>query len=113
MVKPEFQNAIRVNMRGFLPKSAKRFVLCENKTGSDEFTVTLIHGEFVEHTEVYRGKMITEFDENGKSYQVGDFSEVTADGDYYITAGGFVSRQFVIYDRVYDNCQRMMLEFFT
>ena len=57
MERPEMQNAIRVNMRGFLPNSPKRFVLCENRTGSDEFTVTLIHGEFVEHTVVYTGKM--------------------------------------------------------
>ena len=49
----QMQNAIRVNMRGFLPGATKRFVLCENETGSDEFTVTLIHGEFVEHTVVY------------------------------------------------------------
>ncbi len=113
MTKPELQNAIRVNMRGFLPTSEKRFVLCENKTGRDEFTVTLIHGESVEHTVVYRGKMTTEVDEYGEKYQVGDFSSVTSDGDYYITAGGFVSRQFVIYDKAYDNCQRMMLEYFT
>ena len=113
MERPEVQNAIRVNMRGFLPGSSKRFVLCENKTGSDEFTVTLIHGEFVEHTVVYSGKMTTEVDDCGNSYQVGDFSSVTADGDYYITAGGVKSRQFVIYDRAYDNCQRMMLEYFT
>ncbi len=100
-------------MRGFLPNSSKRFVLCDNKTGSDEFTVTLIHGEFVEHTVVYSGKMTIEVDEFGKKYQVGDFSAVTGDGDYYITAGGYQSRQFVIYDRAYDNCQRTLLEYFT
>lgn len=107
------QNAIRVNMRGFLPNSSKRFVLCENKTGSDEFTVMLIHGEFVDHTVVYSGKMTTEVDEFGENFQVGDFSEVTDDGDYYITAGGYQSRQFVIYDRAYDNCQRHLLEYYT
>ena len=46
----KMQNAIRVNMRGFLPNSPKRFVLTENRSGTDEFTVTLIHGEFVEYT---------------------------------------------------------------
>lgn len=100
-------------MRGFLPSSPKRFVLCENATGSDEFTVTLIHGEFVEHTVVYTGKMSDEYDEFGRKYQVGDFSSVTADGDYYITAGGVCSRQFVIYKDVYDICQRTMLEYYT
>ena len=107
------QNAIRVNMRGFLPNASKRFVLCENKTESDEFTVTLIHGEFVEHTVVYRGIMTKESDEFGESFWVGDFSAVTEDGDYYVTAGGFNSRQFVIYENVYDICQRTMLEYFT
>ena len=109
----EMKNAIRVNMRGFLPNSKKRFVLCENNTGSDEFTITLIHGEFVEHTVIYRGKMTTEYDEFGRSFQVGDFSSVTADGDYYVTAGGVNSRQFVIYKNAYDICQRMMLEYYT
>ena len=107
------QNAIRVNMRGFLPNSYKRFVLCENGTGSDEFTVTLIHGEFVEHTVVYKGKMTEAHDEHGINWWVGDFSEVTADGDYYITAGGVDSRQFVIYKNAYDICQRTMLEYYT
>ncbi len=113
MEKPEFQNAIRVNMRGFLPESSKRFVLCDNKTGSDEFTVTLIHGEQVEHTVVYTGKMTAERDEYGEEYQVGDFSAVTDDGDYYISAGGYQSRQFVIYVRAYDNCLRTLLEYYT
>jgi len=107
------QNAIRVNMRGFLPGATKRFVLCENETGSDEFTVTLIHGEFVEHTVVYTGRMTKEKDEFGEVFEVGDFSSVTGDGDYYITAGGVNSRQFVIYKDVYDICQRTMLEYFT
>ena len=109
----EMQNAIRVNMRGFLPNSPKRFVLCDNITGSDEFTVTLIHGEFVEHTVIYTGKMTVEYDEFGEKFQVGDFSSVTGDGDYYITAGGYSSRQFVIYRNVYDICQRTMLEYYT
>ena len=67
MERPEMQNAIRVNIRGFLPSSSKSFVLCDNKTGSDEFTVTLIHGEFVEHTVVFSGKMTTEIDEFGEN----------------------------------------------
>ena len=113
MNKSESKNAIRVNMRGFLPNSPKRFVLCENLSGSDEFTVTLIHGEFVEHTVVYKGTMFTEYDEFGSSFQVGDFSDITDDGDYYITAGGVTSRQFVIYKNAYDICQRMMLEYYT
>ena len=108
--KPEFQNAIRVNHRGFLPSSKKRFVLTENKTGSLEFSV--IHIDDVKYVCVYKGRM-TPVSENGITYYEGDFSCVTKNGDYHIEAGGFKSRQLVIYDGAYDICQRTMLEYFT
>ncbi len=104
-----FQNAIRVNQRGFLKSSQKRFVLTENKSGCETFDIYLI--ENVEERKVYTGKL-QEYNEDGKRYFVGDFSSITSDGDYFIEAGGFRSRQFVIYDGAYDICQRIMLEYF-
>ena len=100
------QNAIKVNHRGFLCKGKKRFILTENKTNSLDFSVYLIHN--VEHVCVYNGKMV-EYKENGKIYYEGDFSHITREGDYFILAGGFNSRHFVIYDGAYDICQRTML----
>ena len=38
---------------------------------------------------------------------------MSQEGDYYISAGGFTSRQFVIYKKAYDICNRVMLEYFT
>ncbi|MBQ9121695.1 MAG: glycoside hydrolase family 9 protein, partial [Clostridia bacterium] len=110
MNKPEFQNAIRVNHRGFLTNSQKRFILTENSAGSDEFSVFLIDN--VREIKVFEGKM-TPTHEDGSTYYVGDFSAVTQNGDYFIAAGGVKSRQFVIYDGAYDICQRTMLSYFT
>lgn len=109
-MKSEFQNAIRVNHRGFLNNSQKRFILAENKTNSLEFSVYLIRN--VDEICVFNGKMIS-YNEDGATYYLGDFSGVTDDGDYFIRAGGFKSRQFVIYDDAYDICQRTMLQYFT
>ena len=108
--KPELQNAIRINHRGFLPNSKKRFILTENKTAALDFSVILI--DDVKYTCVYSGTL-TPHEENGQLYYEGDFSAVTKEGDYHIEAGGFKSRQFIIYDRAYDICQRTMLEYFT
>ena len=110
MKEYEFQNAIRVNHRGFLKKSQKRFILTENKTGSDDFSVFLIDN--VKEIKVLDGKMLP-FHENGQTFYEGDFSSIIEDGDYFIVAGGFKSRQFVIYDGAYDICNRTMLEYFT
>lgn len=110
MEKCEFQNAIRVNQRGFLTKSSKRFILTENKEGNNEFSVFLIDN--VKEVKVFSGEM-TPFLENGQTFYEGDFSKVTEKGDYFIVAGGFKSRQFVIYDGAYDICNRIMLEYFT
>lgn len=110
MKEYEFQNAIRVNHRGFLKKSQKRFILTENKTGSDNFSVFLIDN--VKEIKVLDGKMLP-FHENGQTFYEGDFSSIIEDGDYFIVAGGFKSRQFVIYDGAYDICNRTMLEYFT
>ena len=107
---PELQNAIRVNHRGFLAKGAKRFILTDNKTDSLAFSVVITHD--VKDITVYEGEM-TAVCEDGKTYYVGDFSSLTRNGDYYILAGGYRSRQFVIYDGAYDICKRIMLGYFT
>ena len=106
----ELQHAIKVNHRGFLCNSKKRFILTENKTNSLDFSVYLIHD--VKHICVYSGKMV-KFTEKGANLYEGDFSSICENGDYFIEAGGFQSRHFVIYDGAYDICQRTMLQYFT
>lgn len=107
----EFQNAIRINHRGFLNDSQKRFVLVDNEMGKPDFTVYLIR--HVENIPVYTGTLEPATLPDGAACFVGDFSAVTEEGDYFITAGGYTSRQFVIHHKAYDTCQRMMLEYFT
>lgn len=104
------QNAIRVNHRGFLKNSLKRFVLTENKTDSLDFSVVIMD-DVLEKT-VFSGKMKRAM-ENGETFYEGDFSSITKEGDYQILAGGFRSRQFIIYEKAYDICLRTMLEYFT
>ena len=111
MEKVELQNAIRINHRGFLTNSPKRFVLLDNQTGRNEFQVFAVRN--VENVLEYAGQMTEETLDDGTKCFVGDFSSVTADGDYYIVAGGYKSRQFVIYDKAYDICMRLALQFFT
>lgn len=109
-MKSELQSAIKVNHRGFLCNSKKRFILTENKNGSLDFFVYLISD--VKHICIYNGKL-TEHSEDGEIYYQGDFSSVRDSGDYFIEAGGVCSRHFVIYDGAYDICQRTMLQYFT
>lgn len=104
------QNAIRVNHRGFLKDSQKRFILTEKSTNCDTFKVFLIDN--VNFVKVYEGVLVPH-NENGSTFYVGDFSSVSRDGDYFIEVDGKRSRQFVIYDGAYDICARMMLEYFT
>jgi len=106
MNKPELQNAIRVNHRGFFPNSHKEFFLTDNKTGKDTFSVYIV--DDVQEIKVYEGKLEKRLD-----CYFGDFTEVTRQGDYFIEAGGYRSRQLVIYENAYDICQRLMLDFFT
>lgn len=110
MKKPELQNAIRVNHRGFMANGYKTFVMTENKTNNEEFSVYLID-DVVEKI-AYTGKL-NAVREGENTYYTGDFSKVTREGDYFIVAGGYRSRQFVIYSEAYDICQRLMLEYFT
>ena len=108
----EMQNAIRINHRGFIENSHKAFVLMKNKTQGDEFSVYLI--DDVKEIEVYKGKLALKKARNGKDdCYIGDFSSVTSPGDYFVVAGGYRSRQFVIYNDAYDICQRQMLQYFT
>lgn len=108
--RQELQNPIRVNHRGFLSNAKKRFILTENNSGDDTFRVILT--DDVKRIVALEGKMTSVF-EDGNTYYVGDFSEITRDGDYHIEAGGFTSRQFVIYNRAYDICKRILLSYFT
>jgi hypothetical protein len=110
MAKSDYQNAIRINHRGFLPKGQKRFVLTEKIGECTDFSVYLIDN--VQEILVYQGKL-EPFSHNGQTYYVGDLSEVRRQGDYFISVDGYRSRQFVIYDGVYDICNRVMLEYFT
>lgn len=111
MLHVEFQNAIRVNHRGFLTTGQKRFVLLHNKTESLAFTVFAIRD--VENIPEFTGIMEVSHLSDGSVCFTGDFSSIVEDGDYFIQAGGYTSRQFVIYNGTYDTCLRMMLEFFT
>ena len=110
MKREELQNDIRVNHRGFLKNSPKRFVLVNSNTENLDFSVC-ITDDVVEKA-VFSGKMEKVVD-GGEVYFVGDFSALTGEGDYHILAGGKRSRQFVIYDGAYDICKRMLLEYFT
>lgn len=110
MKKSELQNDIRINHRGFMKNSPKRFVLVNYGGENLDFSVCVT--ENVEERVVFSGKM-QRVEENGEVFFVGDFSEVRSDGDYHILAGGKRSRQFVIYDGAYDICKRVLLEYFT
>ena len=55
MKKPNLQNAIRVNHRGFMPKSHKSFVLTENKTQDTTFSVFIVDN--VVEKKVYTGTL--------------------------------------------------------
>ena len=104
------QNAIRINHRGFLPHSQKRFIFTENDAKCDEFTLFSV--DDVKEIPVLTKKMSRAV-ENGREIYVGDFSEITESGDYFIKIGEKSSRQFVICEQAYDICQRVMLEYFT
>ena len=101
---------IRINHRGFTCNGSKRFVLVENRTQSDTFCVYIV--DDVRHIKVLEGTL-ERHTEGESTYFVGDFSSITREGDYFVEAGGFRSRQFVIYDGAYDICERTMLEYFT
>lgn len=105
------QNAIRINHVGFTANGCKRFVLTDNQTGEDTFSVYHFYECDKAPREVFRGKMTPEDEEKG--LWTGDFSEVTVEGDYYITAGGYTSRYFLIYDKAYEHISRILLSYFT
>ena len=110
MNQGKLQNDIRINHRGFLTGSPKRFVLVNYEGENLDFSVCVT--ENVEERVVFSGKM-QRVEENEEVYFVGDFFELRENGDYHILAGGKRSRQFVIYDGAYDICKRMLLEYFT
>lgn len=105
------QNPIRINHVGFMSTSNKRFVLTDNMTGEDTFSVYHFYECDKAAREVYTGKMVLEDKEKG--LWSGDFSDVTVEGDYYVTAGGHTSRYFLIYDKAYEHVNRILLSYFT
>lgn len=105
------QNPIRVNQVGFMTDSPKRFVLTDNKSGDDTFTVYHFYETDVPPRAVYSGTMILEDEKLG--LWSGVFTDVKAPGDYFITAGGHTSRYFWIFDKAYDNLSRILLSYFT
>lgn len=105
------QNPIRVNHVGFTPGAAKRFVLTDNTTGDDSFSVFHFYETDSPPREVYTGKMVLEDKE--LDLWCGDFSSVCEPGDYFIEAGGHKSRYFWIFDKAYDNLARILLSYFT
>lgn len=107
MINSLTQNPIRINQVGFKPESPKRFILTDNKTGDDTFTIYFDTCK----KEAYRGKMVLEDAEEG--LWTGDFSCVSEPGDYYVCAGGHKSRFFWIFDKAYDQLSRILLSYFT
>jgi len=111
MINSQTQNPIRLNHVGFMAEAPKRFVLTDNKTGDNSFTVHWLYECDKQPREVYHGKLICEDKENG--LWSGDFSQVTQQGDFFITAGGYTSRFFLIYDNAYNQLSRILLSYFT
>ena len=105
------QNPIRVNQVGFTKNGPKRFVLTDNQSGEDTFSVYHFYECDKAPREVYTGKMTLADAEKG--LWTGDFSQVSVEGDYYITAGGHKSRYFLIYDKAYEHVARVLLSYFT
>lgn len=105
------QNPIRVNQVGFTKNGPKRFVLTDNQSGEDTFSVYHFYECDKAPREVYTGKMNLEDAETG--LWTGDFTEVNVEGDYYILAGGHRSRYFLIYDKAYEHISRILLSYFT
>ncbi len=101
----ESRNRIRVSHTGFLPGSAKRFVI-EGEVSDLHFEVVYIID--TRYEPVLSGTM-TAVDGGW----TGDFSALTHEGDYVIRADGVQSRPFVVWKRAYDNVLRVLLSYFT
>ncbi len=105
------QNPIRINQVGFMTDSPKRFILTDNQTSEDTFAVYHFHETDAPPKMVFEGKL--ELEDERLGLYSGDFTEVNEPGDYFITAGGYQSRYFWIFDKAYDNLARILLSYFT
>ena len=85
---------------GYLPSMQKSAVFRGISTDSEFQVIDLQNGEAV-----YTGKAgIGKYDKySGETVCCGDFSELTAEGSYYITVSGERSHNFTISDNVYND----------
>lgn len=119
--------AIRVNHAGYEPNSAK-FCAVENPP-AEEFVIQTI-GTNVTWRNVYKGKFVPS--KAGKGLMIGDFSSLKTPGDYRILCGdvrenrggcdeyglpkkfkGVASFHFPIREGVYDNAERLFIQYCT
>ncbi len=100
MVSPFLLNHV-----GFPCLASKRFLIKDPP--ADGFRID--HRLHTRLIPVYEGKLKRL---DGDVWE-GDFSDLTAEGDYQIAIGEIYSRNFVIYDKVYDMAERLMLGYFT
>ncbi len=108
MIESQTINSIRVNHIGYLPGSSKIFMV--ESPPEKTFSVHYLKDTFF--TEVYRGILTREEGELDSGW-LGDFSSVTAEGNYQIHCGNLTSRRFVIWNKAYDPATRLMLGYFT
>ncbi|MBE7043001.1 MAG: hypothetical protein E7399_05845 [Ruminococcaceae bacterium] len=102
-------NHILVNQVGFHCHSTKRFVITKTP---ETMEFTIVKTEHCKEIVKYTGMLKEEISQTGNGY-VGDFSELTEEGDYFIKCGTFKSRFFVIYQGAYYHPIRVMLSYFT
>lgn len=99
---------ISLNHVGFTPQSHKACVIIAPP--APEFIVQMA-GTDCKSREVFRGALRDGGTEIGPG-QVGDFSQVAAEGVYQIFCGPCYSRRFVIARKVYDVPMRLLLNYF-
>lgn len=108
MIDSQTINPIRINHVGYLPGADKILVI--ESPPETVFTVHLLRDTVF--TEVYRGTLVREEGELEAGW-LGNFSAVTAPGNYQIRCGSVTSRRFVVWDKAYDPAVRLMLGYFT
>ena len=108
-------NLIRVSHVGFMRNATKRFFIENPPEG--KFKVEYLRD--VKYSVVFEGELtrvegeLTHIEGELCSGWIGDFSQLTNEGNYRICCGGLRSRHFVVWDKVYDMPTRMMLNYFT
>lgn len=96
---------ILINHVGFPCLAPKRFLI-KNPPATTFRVEHLIHCKLIP---VYEG----ELKQLDAEVWEGDFTALTAEGDYQIVVGDIYSRNLIIYDKVYDMAERLMLGYFT